>query len=427
MKKTWLISYSVISVLNLVLLPLNCFCYEKNDHEALCNFVVDKTIDGFSFDQYLKQNLGFDLGKDQYFTEAPIMVLFWFGIFAKEPVNAKKCIAQGARDEDSPEIRCKNHFHDPLLSWNQAGLHGDELVVLGESSLLWAQRAQDDQYFGAYSWHDARDYFYKALTSTDPGERAMNLMLTFQAVGHLMHLVQDATVPEHVRDNYHIPFEYNYEKYVSNYDNQTGLINITLFHELANQIIQDTPSTTLPLACRATAKPRSPLRGSWIRTDIAAQTLPSPWSSPSASRNIRMQTISARTRSSNQINIHFPTGEVLIPARQSSRTRGIHPEKYTGNIFLKCRTEMQVIASARHPCSPVRSLTRPSIWPPFWMTPYMETMPRGLFRGPCLIRPGCSNIFSGVPLRSRCQRAGCMHSLRLNLQTRGQRDSTRCP
>ena len=218
MKRIWLIGYSVISVLNLVLLPLNCFCYEKNDHAALCNFVSDKTIDGFSFDQYLKHNLGFDLGKDQYFTEAPIMALFWFGIFAKEPVNAKECLAQGARDEDSPVIRCKNHFHDPSMTWDLAGLNRGEGLEGGKSSILWAQLGQGTQDYGAYSWHDARQYFYKALTTTDPNEKGMNLMMTFQAVGHLMHLIQDASVPEHVRDNSHIT-GYNYEKYVSVYCN----------------------------------------------------------------------------------------------------------------------------------------------------------------------------------------------------------------
>jgi len=220
MKRTCLIVFCGVSLLNLVVMRMDCFCYNVNDHAELCNFVSDNTVDGFSLDQYLKQNLGFDLGKNQYFTEAPIMALFWFGIFAKEPVNAKGCLAQGARDEDSPKIRCKNHFHDPLMPWDLAGLNRGEILDGGESSVIWAQRAIYDQYFGAYSWHDARQYFYKALTSTDPSERAMNLMMTFLSVGHLMHLIQDATVPEHVRDNSHALTLYNYESYVSHYDNK---------------------------------------------------------------------------------------------------------------------------------------------------------------------------------------------------------------
>jgi hypothetical protein len=61
-----------------------------------------------------------------------------------------------------------------------------------------------------FTYNDARDYFYLALTVNNPRdrnagrqERAKYWGLTFQALGHVIHHVQDMASPQHVRNDAH--------------------------------------------------------------------------------------------------------------------------------------------------------------------------------------------------------------------------------
>ena len=106
-----------------------------------------------------------------------------------------------------------------MQPWNEAGLGLLEFLggrrINGESSVMWAQKSAGQQTSGRYSWHDVRWYYHQALVSTDPGTRNVHFWKAFEGLGRLMHLVQDASVPEHVRSDSHInPFSYNYEKYL---------------------------------------------------------------------------------------------------------------------------------------------------------------------------------------------------------------------
>jgi len=124
-----------------------------------------------------------------------------------ESRSPQELIALGGMKEDSPFWRCVNHFHGPIKPWNQAGLDTTLARTLNaESSVLWAQKEKGQQswsYGGNNSWHDARKYFYKALTGTSDSQRNSNLYSTFLAVGHLMHLIQDSSCPEHVHSDSH--------------------------------------------------------------------------------------------------------------------------------------------------------------------------------------------------------------------------------
>jgi len=67
---------------------------------------------------------------------------------------------------------------------------------------------------GNYAWEDVRAYYYAALTSRDPLFREQYFSETFRGVGQLMHLVEDMSVPDHVRDDTHV--FWTYEKWVLN-------------------------------------------------------------------------------------------------------------------------------------------------------------------------------------------------------------------
>jgi hypothetical protein len=106
---------------------------------------------------------------------------------------------EGGEQEDAGS-RSLNHFHDPLAaSWDSAGLDGSS-----RSSLDWAQ-LPDPIGHGAnlFSWGSARRYHHDALTkgSEDDWGKA------FQALGQVIHLLSDATVPAHVRNDPHVAWD----------------------------------------------------------------------------------------------------------------------------------------------------------------------------------------------------------------------------
>jgi hypothetical protein len=114
-------------------------------------------------------------------------------------------IQEGALLEDSMglELRVKNHFHNPTLSWDQAGLWPPGFTgPIGYSSIVWSQ-LQNQGSLGGRSWHEARDAYFTALTSTSKSERNKWYATTFRLLGHAIHHVQDAAVPSHTRNDSH--------------------------------------------------------------------------------------------------------------------------------------------------------------------------------------------------------------------------------
>lgn len=115
----------------------------------------------------------------------------------------KKTIAQlfrdGANFEDS-HLRPINHFFDPLS--------GDTLLPLvAKPSPSWALEDKGTIVFPllqSYSFADARDYLYKALTLADETERKKHFGLTFETLGRVIHHIQDMAQPQHVRLDAHL-------------------------------------------------------------------------------------------------------------------------------------------------------------------------------------------------------------------------------
>lgn len=99
----------------------------------------------------------------------------------------------GVREDDN--FRFLRHFHDPLQSWGSAGLL---FGVRWDSSIRWMQRP--DQ---GWSWLGARLFYLAALTAPTPADREQAFADTFRALGQVTHLIVDASVPEHVRNDLH--------------------------------------------------------------------------------------------------------------------------------------------------------------------------------------------------------------------------------
>jgi hypothetical protein len=160
-----------------------------------------------TFDRYLRESLGLANGRNM-----PLEA----GGQRRIP---EQWLAQGGEREDdgspfSATARFYRHFHNPLLAWDEAGLLTRYPFHISPhqytSSVHWMQahdQAQDDggAAGGTWAWRDARRLQYLVLTTADARQREAYAADLFRALGQIMHLVVDASVPEHVRNDPH-PF-----------------------------------------------------------------------------------------------------------------------------------------------------------------------------------------------------------------------------
>jgi len=171
-------------------------------HKAFNEYITRNSLNGFSLGTYLNDKLGFKNSDEEKFINLKI----W------------EIIRDGGRYEDipywfMPYLRSVNHFHNPLSDTGFSGIWGYNWLT-GQSSITWSQSSTGTQSPGGhYSWYDARDYFYNALTAADKVTREENYADMFRGVGQLMHLVEDLSVPEHTRDDGHYIFD-SYEDWV---------------------------------------------------------------------------------------------------------------------------------------------------------------------------------------------------------------------
>ncbi len=198
MIRQWL-RYACLACWLLPQFPALAESYEVDVHEALSQKVVDRSQ---TLDIILRDELGFPEGRARSFAGQPAR--FW--------------VPRGSRQEDVPDLRVFNHFHNPLLPLQEAGLRTTFLglaIATGQSSLLWQQNPAQATYpvtllgfpFASGGedrpWQGARREYLQALMGETTGERDQAFRETFLGLGHVMHLIQDATVPAHVRNDAH--------------------------------------------------------------------------------------------------------------------------------------------------------------------------------------------------------------------------------
>ena len=208
-----------------------CLALDVETHRGLNKSISRNTINGFSLNRQLLDNLGFSSGVETEFKNSTVWEL----------------IRDGGRYEDKPEwtmpyVRSANHFHDPLVPLDDAGFTGilGSGFLRGNSALLWSQKAAGTQWPGGnYSWLDVRGYFLDGLRGSTKAMRDYYFAETFRGLGQLMHLVQDMSVPEHTRDDGH--YTYAYEEWVagsqdSNIPERKAVIDMALANPVSFDI-----------------------------------------------------------------------------------------------------------------------------------------------------------------------------------------------
>ena len=143
-----------------------------------------------AFETILRRSLGFSNGR--------LTTLRFNG----EPLRIQEWVGRGGEHEDDL-LRFLRHFHDPLKPWDAAGL--DFVVDRHDSSVRWMQEPNQGNLDtgGFWSWGDARRLYYQALVEPNANYREALWANLFRALGQIMHLVVDASVPEHTRNDMH--------------------------------------------------------------------------------------------------------------------------------------------------------------------------------------------------------------------------------
>ncbi len=163
--------------------------YRPDTHRAIAEQAAKPEVS--HVDQILKDELGIPDGIDSIFKEKTL----------------QKWLGEGAALEDWPPSRVTHHFHNPFMPWESAG---KTLLLGSQSSIVWQQSAEQLSSLDAWGvglergWPSARRYYEQALTAGAPTDREQWFAETFRTLGNAVHLIQDASVPAHTRDDAHI-------------------------------------------------------------------------------------------------------------------------------------------------------------------------------------------------------------------------------
>ena len=120
-------------------------------------------------------------------------------------------IQEGSELEDAGYMsspgtaRYRNHFHNPLCNAGTPTECGLTDMMTGQSALLWAQDGENQSRFvgGDWSWRTVRAHYYHFLTATSKAEIDRFTAMTYLGLGYQVHLVQDISQPDHVRNDAH--------------------------------------------------------------------------------------------------------------------------------------------------------------------------------------------------------------------------------
>jgi hypothetical protein len=232
------------------------------------------------------------------------------------PFSASDLVACGAMFEDFYILyRPLNHFLDPqhpdanglgapllslVLQLPDGGVPPTQVFY---SAAEWALQDHPDKWpidQQLYSYRDAEDYLWKALTYRDGSSHAVSRDtreqawgLTFQSLGQVIHLLQDMASPQHTRAEWH------YDKYdvgtitqISRYEQRA------LVRQLADWIGQCLVVTSGPACNYYSPVPIVPVyptfathfqspRAFWESTDLTGLAQVTSRSFPSNLRNFR--------------------------------------------------------------------------------------------------------------------------------------------
>jgi len=202
------------------------------DNKKTHPIITDEAIDIAEINQYLEDNLNLANG-----VETPINGL-----------KITRWLRDGSKLEDVPNCRASNHFHNPLRDWTASGMRDEPWFIDWwcseseyppnniKSAVHWATGYSEPSPDGVkpgtnnqWDWDHSREYYYIYLTGKDydgnvvadtEEQRKRYFADSFQAVGQVLHVLQDMAVPAHVRNDFKSHLDFH------------GITWETLFHSI---------------------------------------------------------------------------------------------------------------------------------------------------------------------------------------------------
>jgi hypothetical protein len=177
-------------------LPLACGAYEIKTHRLLSEEAFARSVLA-DLSQGPLVALGVeDLTHADYITRPPSGT--------PQFATPSELVGAGAEYEDQPltALRVLRHFFDPqqggigLLGWNTA-------------SPLWILEDEREDGEQQFSVRDAQTFYLDALTQPLATDRRASFVLLLESIGRAVHHLQDMTQPAHVRDDAHLPIDYD--------------------------------------------------------------------------------------------------------------------------------------------------------------------------------------------------------------------------
>lgn len=196
---------TIIILFSLLYLGNNVFSY---DDERTHRQLTERAIDLSLLSSYLRNNFGFQEGSSSIINGRTIS---WW-------------LREGAYLEDDPICRATNHFHNPLDPWNLSYMSDEPWYVnlwcgvtgfsTRYSNVTWGtgflspDGPEINRVNQQMGWDNAKYDYYIALTSVFSENHDTYLAKTFQALGQVLHLLQDVSVPAHVRNDFRSHLEF---------------------------------------------------------------------------------------------------------------------------------------------------------------------------------------------------------------------------
>jgi len=130
-------------------------------------------------------------------------------------------MVQGSAHEDDKDApgdaggkRSLNHFYDPVHKIGLTDRPFNPPLPLGRDSFFWATTTNapgldigfpvnNEGTFNIWSWKNTRGYEWLGLTSSSQSVRSTNLSQLFRGLGQVLHLLEDTSQPQHVRNEQH--------------------------------------------------------------------------------------------------------------------------------------------------------------------------------------------------------------------------------
>jgi len=168
-----------------------CFAYEKVTHKFLSLSAVEQSVLAAQ-----NSNILTDFGLSTDISEFSQQK---FPNSAGESESIVELIRDGAEFEDNFP-RSIQHFYDPI---NDKGLQHPAVSAFTNKSPDWALEDTGQISGQNYSYADAMNAFYDALTLPTKTERDAKWGQVFETLGHVIHHIQDMGQPEHVRNDLH--------------------------------------------------------------------------------------------------------------------------------------------------------------------------------------------------------------------------------